>query len=100
MICPRLLAADSTLPNEIVKQVRCGDYLLLHNGVNQFWVQVADVKERGYFDTICTSKIQTTTYKFGDLLRCHKRHVFDRISGELIGSADLRDASTHETHRA
>lgn len=95
MICPRLIAADSTLPDELLRKVHCGDYLLLHNGMGPFWVQVADVKERGYFDTILTSKIQTSTYKFGDVLRCHRRHVFD-----LIGSEDPRVSNTHEIHRA
>jgi hypothetical protein len=95
MICPRLLIAGQSLPNELVKQIRCGDYLLLHNAMGGFWVQVADVKERGYFDTICTSKIQTSTYGFGDLLRCHKRHIF-----EIIGSEDPRVANTHENHQA
>ena len=76
MICPRLLVSEQSLPNDVVKQIRCGDYLLLHNSVRDFWVQVADVKDRGYFDTICTSKIQTSTYGFGDILRCHRRHVF------------------------
>lgn len=93
MICPRLMVAGQNLPNETIKQIRCGDYLLLHNSNGSFWVQVADIKERGYFDTIYTSKIQNSRYTFGDLLRCHKRHVFEIMTTESEG---LKVSNTHE----
>ncbi len=95
MIRPRLLINAESLPDEVVKQIHCGDYILVHNSMGGFWTQVADVKERGYFDTICTSKITTPTYTFGDLLRIHRRHIF-----EIRGSGDPRVASIREIHQA
>ena len=77
--CPRLQSA-SNLPNEHVKQIRCGDHLLLHNGQVSFWAEVVDVKNRCYFDTIISSRLNLGQYTFGDLIRCHQRHIYDVAS--------------------
>ena len=75
--CPRLLESVVNLPNEYVKQIRCGDHLLLHNGQASFWAEVVDVKNRGYFDTIISSRLEFGQYSFGDLIRCHQRHIYN-----------------------
>lgn len=92
IVCPRLITKN--LPNESVQHIHCGEYILLHNGEEFFWAEVADVRGRGYIDAIVKSKVQTSSYSFDSLIRCHQRHIF------LRGSEDQRVSNTHENRQA
>ena len=66
---------EHPLTQDETKLIRSGDLVQLHNGKNTLWSQVADVKTRGYFDGIVSSRCFSTAYTFGDLIRFHRRHI-------------------------
>ena len=63
------------LTQDEVKLVKNGDLVRLSNGRDMFWSQVADVKTRGYFDGIVSSRRLSKSYQFGDVIRFHRRHI-------------------------
>ena len=67
------------LTQDEVKQVKNGDLVRLSNGRDMFWSQVADVKTRGYFDGVVSSRLpeKETSYNFGDLIKFHARHIYN-----------------------
>jgi hypothetical protein len=53
-----------------------GDLVQLYNGKESVWSRIVDVKPRHYFDGIITSRIfYTGAYRFGDVIRFHRRHI-------------------------
>jgi hypothetical protein len=69
---PRFMNAED--PCNI--QFKDGDLVQLYNGSESVWLRIVDVKTRGYFDGFVSSRrLLTKSYKFGDLIRFHKRHI-------------------------
>ena len=69
---PRFMSAED--PCNI--QFKDGDLVQLYNGSDSVWVRIVDVKTRGYFDGIVSScRLLIKSYKFGDLIRFHRRHI-------------------------
>ena len=71
MLTPRFITAEDTCKNTF----REGDLIQLYNGYCSVWSRIVDVKTRGYFDGIVSSRPSKTSYKFGDLIRFHRRHI-------------------------
>jgi hypothetical protein len=68
---PRFIEAEE-IYNEEFKE---GDLIQLYNGKDSVWTYIVDVKTRGYFDGIVSSRCFSTSYTFGDLIRFHRRHI-------------------------
>jgi hypothetical protein len=70
---------EHPLTQDETKLIRSGDLVQLHNGKNTLWSQVADVKTRGYFDGVVSSRLppKENAYNFGDLIRFHSRHIYN-----------------------
>jgi hypothetical protein len=79
MIRPRLVNAEIPLTQEESSLIKEGDLVQVYNGKTKVWTQIADVKTRGYFDGLVSSRLNETSYNFGDLIRFHSRHIY-RIS--------------------
>ena len=76
MIRPRLINAETPLTHEETNSIKEGDLVQIYNGRTTIWTQVADVKTRGYFDGLVSSRLNEKSYNFGDLIRFHSRHIF------------------------
>ena len=72
---PRLINADIPLTQEESNSIKEGDLVQIYNGRTTIWTQVADVKTRGYFDGIVSSRRLSKSYQFGDVIRFHRRHI-------------------------
>jgi hypothetical protein len=72
---PRLINADPPLTQTESNLIKEGDLVQINNGKTTIWTQVADVKTRGYFDGLVSSRLAESTYNFGDLVRFHSRHI-------------------------
>jgi hypothetical protein len=72
---PRLINADPPLTQTESNSIKEGDLVQIYNGKTTIWTQVADVKTRGYFDGLVSSRLDESTYNFGDLIRFHSRHI-------------------------
>ncbi len=72
---PRLINADPPLTQTESNLIKEGDLVQIYNGKTTIWTQVADVKTRGYFDGLVSSRLNESTYNFGDLIRFHSRHI-------------------------
>jgi hypothetical protein len=57
------------------EQFKEGDLVQLYNGSDSVWTRIVDVKTRGYFDGVVSSRLLTKSYTFGDLIRFHRRHI-------------------------
>ena len=70
---------ESPFTQDEIKLVKNGDLVRLSNGREMFWSQVADVKTRGYFDGVVSSRLpeKETSYNFGDLIKFHARHIYN-----------------------
>ncbi len=68
---PRFMSAD----NICQEQFKEGDLVQLYNGSDSVWTRIVDVKTRGYFDGVVSSRLLKTSYTFGDLIRFHRRHI-------------------------
>jgi hypothetical protein len=69
---PRFMSAEDPC-NEQFKE---GDLVQLYNGSDSVWACIVDVKTRGYFDGIVSTRhLLTKSYTFGDLIRFHRRHI-------------------------
>lgn len=79
-IHPRLLISDTPLPDEYVEHIHCGDYILLHNYKQNLWIQIVNIKPRGYFDGIINTRMEGTRYGLGDIIVCHRRHIHSHIA--------------------
>jgi len=73
---PRLLKREEGVDAEQIHYAWIGDYVLLHNGQEEFWAEIVDKQARGYFDVIVSSKILPwRQISYGDLIRVHERHM-------------------------
>ena len=72
---PRLLNADTPIET-CVKE---GDVVQVYNGKNTIWTCIVDVKTRGYFDGVVSSRLplKENSYAFGDMIRFHRRHIYN-----------------------
>ena len=62
---------------ELIKVER-GDFVKVCNGVERFWVQILEKKERGYFEGIVMNKlISKNLYTLGTVIQFHSRHVYE-----------------------
>ena len=68
---PRFIEADEI----IEEQFKEGDLVQLYNGKDSVWTCIVDVKTRGYFDGIVSSRRLSKGYQFGDVIRFHRRHI-------------------------
>ena len=68
---PRFIEAEEILYEEFKE----GDLIQLYNGKDSVWTYIVDVKTRGYFDGIVSSRRLSKSYQFGDLIRFHRRHI-------------------------
>jgi hypothetical protein len=68
---PRFMSAEEPC-NEQFKE---GDLVQLYNGSDSVWACIVDVKTRGYFDGIVSSRRLSKRYQFGDVIRFHRRHI-------------------------
>lgn len=68
---PRFISSQD-LYNEQFKE---GDLVQLYNGTDSVWTCIVDVKTRGYFDGIVSSRRLSKSYQFGDVIRFHRRHI-------------------------
>jgi hypothetical protein len=68
---PRFVEAEDIYTDEFKE----GDLIQLYNGKDSVWTYIVDVKTRGYFDGIVSSRCLSTTYTFGDVIRFHRRHI-------------------------
>ncbi len=68
---PRFIEADEI----IEEQFKEGDLVQLYNGKDSVWTCIVDVKTRGYFDGIVSSRRLSKRYQFGDIIRFHRRHI-------------------------
>lgn len=61
------------------KEFKEGDLVQLYNGTDSVWTCIVDVKTRGYFDGVVSSRlpVKETAYNFGDLIRFHGRHIYN-----------------------
>lgn len=74
VVRPRLKVPEIPLDSPFA--IQRGDYVLLDNGYDMFWTQIADVKSKGYYDGIVFTRLRGKfSYSFGDLIRFHQRHV-------------------------
>ena len=71
---PRLISSDTPLTHDELLSIKEGDLVKLCNGTDNIWSQIVDVKTRGYFDGIVSSRLNEKSYNFGDLIRFHKKH--------------------------
>lgn len=76
---PRLISSDNPLTQHELLSIKEGDLVKLCNGTDNIWSQIVDVKTRGYFDGIVSSRLNEKSYNFGDLIRFHKRHILATI---------------------
>jgi hypothetical protein len=81
---PRLITADNPLTQDETKLIKQGDLVEIYNGKTTIWTQIADVKTRGYFDGIVSSRLSEKTYNFGDLIRFHSRHIYSINRSESL----------------
>ena len=90
MIRPRLLESEST--NDCVK----GEYVLLHNGKEHFWVHVCDLEStEKYYGIIQTKLNENKRYNYGDAISFYKKHIFS-----VTVLANQTVSNTHEFHQA
>jgi len=68
---PRFIKAEEIYEN----QFKEGDLVQLYNGKDSIWTCIVEVKTRGYFDGIVSSRCLSKSYKFGDLIKIHSRHI-------------------------
>ena len=73
---PRLISSDTPLTQDELLSIKEGDLVKLCNGTDNIWSQIVDVKTRGYFDGLVSSRLNEKSYNFGDLIRFHSRHIF------------------------
>ena len=71
MIVPRFIDAEEIFD----EQFKEGDLVQLYNGTDSVWTCIVDVKTRGYFDGIVSSRRLSKSYQFGDVIRFHRRHI-------------------------
>ncbi len=81
---PRLINADIPLTQGESSLIKEGDLVQIYNGRTIIWTQVADVKTRGYFDGLVSSRLNEKSYNFGDLIRFHSRHIYSISKSESL----------------
>ena len=77
ILYPRLKESDQEFPDYTLKNLLPGSYVLLHNRHHSFWCCVIDILERGYLDAFIASHGLEGSLQFGNVIRCHRRHIFD-----------------------
>jgi hypothetical protein len=84
IIRPRLINAEYPLTQIEARLIHEGDLVEIFNGRTKIWVQIANVKTRGYFDGFVSSRLNEKTYNFGDLVHFHSRHIYSISKSESL----------------
>jgi len=69
---------EENLESESSTEIHEGDYVLLCKRGVWVWGRIVNVLEKGYFYAISMAKY----YRYGDVVQCHRRHIFAMASLE------------------
>ncbi len=69
---PRL---DENPESSLSEEYREGDYVLLCKRGVWLWGRIVNVLDKGYLYILSMSHL----YRYGDILQCHRRHIFEHV---------------------